>query len=448
MGNDKEINGLILRSRAQALDVLRSEIVTNKSDENSSGLLVLKVMSLRDINTLFGYEAGDNFLYKFGIYIKGLLLAEDKVIRIGDNEFVIILKTVSNSNHMLLAINKILQNVARPFKIEKEQVYVKVAIGAAIYPEHADDAEKLLMCSDTALGKAVEENKSYAFYAKQDTYKGYSNLIISKELDSAIDNCELTLLYQPKVDLLKQRVCGAECLMRWTNHKIGFVPPDIFIPIAESSGRILDLTLWSLNAAFKQADNLHSRWPNFQIAVNLSAAVLHDPEIIELIKRAISIWSIDPHKIILEVTESAMMTDPERSFEILQNLSSIGFHLSIDDFGTGHSSLAYLKRLPVDELKIDKSFVLEMATDIDDMTIVRSIIELAHNFKLHVTAEGIENTQTLDLLGSMGCETAQGFHIARPMPYKELEEFIQSSDWCLLSEDEDHKRGGQIMSAV
>ncbi len=438
MENTSDNDDVIIRSRAQALEVLHNDIRSNKSTDNSIGLLVLKVMSLRDINTIFGYKTGDKFLIKFGTFIQSLLLAEDKVIRVGDNEFAIIIKTVFNSNHLLLAINKILKNLARPLQIENEQVYVKVSIGAAIYPEHAGHAEQFLMCSDAALGKAIEEGNKHAFYSKQDTFNGYSNLAISKELDGAIDNCELTLLYQPKVDLLRQRVCSAECLMRWTNHKIGFVPPDIFIPIAEKSGRIMDLTIWSLNVAFKQAQYLHKQWPDFQIAVNLSAAILHDPEIIQLIKRAMIIWSINPNKIILEVTESAMMSDPERSFEILQDLSNIGFNLSIDDFGTGHSSLAYLKRLPVDELKIDKSFVLEMATDIDDKTIVLAIIELAHSFKLKVTAEGIENTETMGMLTAMGCETAQGFHIAKPMTDKELEKFIQESEWSLPSDTRDH----------
>jgi len=304
----------------------------------------------------------------------------------------------------------------------------------------AENAEQLMMSSDSALGKAIKESKSYAFYAQQDTFNGHTNLAISKELDNAISNSELHLLYQPKVDLLKQRVCGAECLMRWVNHKMGFVPPDIFIPISENSGRIIDLTIWSFNAAFKQAQYLHKKWPDFKIAVNLSAATLHDPEIIELIRRAKNMWGINPHSIIIEVTESAMMIDPERSFEILQEISSIGFQLSIDDFGTGHSSLAYLKRLPVDELKIDKSFVMEMATDTNDRTIVRSIIELAHNFKLKVTAEGIENTETMNMLSSMGCETAQGFHIAKPITEEELEKFIQESDWRIAEEEQDYKQ--------
>lgn len=426
---------MMVRSRLEALRLLDKVIKDNSSKNKSSGLLVLKVTSLRDINTIFGYAIGDQFLHKLAIYIQNILHCEDQIIRIGDNEFAIILKNIFNRNHVLLAINKILKKLAKPFEINNEHIYVKVLIGAALFPEHAENPEQLLMCADAALGKAIKESNSYAFYSQQDTFKGYSNLTISKELDSAIDNSELTLLYQPKVDLLKQRVCGAECLMRWNNQKIGFVPPDIFIPIAENSGRILDLTLWSLNAAFKYAQHIHSYCNNFQIAVNLSAATLYDPEIIALIKRALYIWSVDPSKITLEVTESAMMSNPDRSYEILKDLSNIGFHLSIDDFGTGYSSLAYLKRLPVNELKIDKSFVMEMATDVGDKTIVRSIIELAHNFNLYVTAEGIEDIETLDMLRSMGCETAQGFYIARPIPADEFEIFIKNSDWCLSEYD-------------
>lgn len=311
-------NQLAIRSRSSILEQLEKRLLFSKKDKASSGLLVLKVVSLHDINTMYGYENGDDFMFKFSLFIQKVFPKADMIVRIGNDEFAILLKDILNKNHILLAINKILRDLSTPFLIKNEQVYAKVSIGAALYPDDASSEEQLLICADTALAKATTEEKGYSFFSEQNIFKGYSNVEISKELDKAIDKFELSLLYQPKIDLQKNEICGAECLMRWTNSKMGMVPPDVFIPISESTGKIMDLTIWSLNVAFKQAKLWCSKWSGFQIAVNLSAAILYDPNIIQMIKSALNMWSIEPDKVILEVTESAVMLEPEHSLEVLK----------------------------------------------------------------------------------------------------------------------------------
>ena len=238
------------------------------------------------------------------------------------------------------------------------------------------------------------------------------------------------LYYQPQVDLQEGVVSGCEALVRWNEADHGWISPEVFIPVAESGELIDTLTYWSVNVALREWFR-HCRGcsQTASISVNLSAKLLHSPEIVELIQRAMNIWGAQPGTLVLEVTESAMMVDPKMARSTLAALAELGVILSIDDFGTGYSSLAYLKNLPVGELKIDKSFILHMAEDQQDRKIVQSVIDLAHNLDLRVVAEGIENQQTLDMLVGMGCDFGQGYYIARPMPLAELPPWVESSNW-------------------
>jgi diguanylate cyclase (GGDEF)-like protein len=424
-----------IRSRSSILGALGKVLILSGKENTSCGLILLKILSLRDINTMYGYEKGDLFISKFLLLVQDIFPKEDFIVRISNDEFAILLNNILSKNHIILAINRILRDVTKPLLIKDDQIHAKVSMGVALYPVDANTEEELLISADIALGNAVEANKSYRFFSKQNIFNGYSSTIISHELDTAIDNFELALLYQPKIDLQKNAICGAECLMRWTNPRMGSVPAEVFIPISESTGQIMDLTVWSLNVVFRQAQQWCSKYSDFQIAVNLSAAILYDPNIIQMIRRALNMWSIEPQKVMFEITESAVMLDPEHSLEVLKELTEMGLYLSIDDFGTGYSSLAYLKCLPVSELKIDKSFVLGMTQNEDDKMIVRTIIELAHNFKLSVIAEGVEDNETMDELKSLGCDKAQGYNMSRPVAASDLNEFIQSSEWKVNPND-------------
>ncbi len=421
-------NEFAIRPRSSVLSALGQELQLNKDNNTSCGLLVLKVVSMHDVNSFYGYENGDEFISMVYVFIRKILPEKDMVLRISNDELLILLNNISNKNHALLAVNKILQGLTTPFLIGDEKIYAKISVGIAVYPEDSEHEERLLINADTALVKAIEEKKAYIFFMPQQDSGSYPFNVISKELDSAIDKLELSLLYQAKINLQTKSICGAEALMRWNNSRMGSVPADVFIPVSESAGQIMALTLWSMNVAFRQAEQLQSKFPDFQISVNLSPATFYDPNIFQLIKNALNMWSIKPDNVMLEITESAVMHDPENSLKILEKFTDIGLHLSIDDFGTGYSSLAYLKSLPVEELKIDKSFILKMNQNEGDKIIVRSIIELAHNFNLSVTAEGVENRETLIELESLGCDKVQGYYMSRPITGSKFTEFINTAE--------------------
>jgi EAL domain-containing protein (putative c-di-GMP-specific phosphodiesterase class I) len=247
---------------------------------------------------------------------------------------------------------------------------------------------------------------------------------MASELREAIEGNELVLHYQPKIGLGDGSTRNVEALVRWIHPEHGFTPPDEFIPLAEETGLVRALTVWVLSEALRQ----HRVWQNMgfdiRMAVNFSARTLHDPDLVPVVTDLLSTWDVEPSRLQVEITESAIMLDPERAMRTLMDLHDAGVWTAIDDFGTGYSSLGYLKKLPVDEIKIDKSFVLEMAANRDDASIVRSIVMLSHNLSLQVAAEGVENRRTLDMLTDMGCDLAQGFFLSHPLPATELTDWL------------------------
>ncbi|HKK13259.1 MAG TPA: bifunctional diguanylate cyclase/phosphodiesterase [Gammaproteobacteria bacterium] len=380
-----------------------------------AAVVILDVHRFRDVNACFGYQAADRLLGALCARLKTALRDEDELVRINGDEFAVILPRLVNEDHVNLAANKILKTLASPFVADRRPVQLKATLGIALYPLHAAECEGLLLRADWALRHARANGLDYMVFNEQCRLSRQGPLLMESELKRALDDNELVLHFQPKIDLSTGHVCGAESLARWLHPDKGLVFPDTFIPVAEQTGLIVPLTLWSLNAALMQCAACRRKWDWLSVAVNLSPRVLHDPDVVDLVARALRIWGTDPGHLTLEITEGAMMLDPARSLETLRRIHDLGVVLSIDDFGTGYSSLAYLKKLPVRELKIDKSFVLNMAEDEDDAKIVRSIIDLAHNFDLAVIAEGVENQATLERLTAMGCDYAQGFHVARPM---------------------------------
>ena len=393
----------------------------------SSGMLavmMLKFVTLKDVNTAFGYQAGDEFLEICSNRIRQALLPHDGMIRTGDSEFMVCLTKIRNEGQAILAANKILRILEQPVIIKTERLMAKVALGIALYPEHSNDAEELLRKADMAMLSAIKKKQPFCISIDYFEYRQKSDLVIETQLKDAIEHNFLSVHYQPKIDVKSNAIVGFEALARWDNESFGHIPPDIFIPIAENSNLIESLTLGILNTAIKETLEWTDSDYDIHLSVNLSAGCLKDPDIVQLINRAVNIWGINPDKLMLEVTESAMMDNPEHSLQILKDLRQQDIHTSIDDFGTGYSSFAYLKRLPVSELKIDKSFVVNMADNNEDELIVRSVINLAHNFGLNVTAEGVENRETITQLNEMGCDNVQGYYIARPMPHLKLKEWL------------------------
>lgn len=306
---------------------------------------------------------------------------------------------------------------------------MRAACGVAVYPDDAGGSQGLLRCADLAVRRAKVLERPYVVYSEIADEEIPPSLVLETDLEAAIETGELENHYQPKIDLQSRTITGVEALARWTTSIHGPVRPDVFVGLAERTGLIMPLTLWSLITALRQSRELQERVGNIGVSINLSGGILHEPEVDDLVSRTMKIWNADPGQVTYEVTESAMMADPSASLKKLQELNAKGINGSIDDFGTGYSSLAYLKNLPVQELKIDKSFVMRMAEDRGDARIVRTIIDLAENFEIAVVAEGVENQETLESVASMGCNTAQGFYMGRPMPLEDLIRWVDESPW-------------------
>ena len=418
--------------RAFFIDQLRQLVHISRRENKALALIVVNLRRMREINATFGHRTGDELLLQFGDCLRSALREVDLAARTGDDEFSLILPGLKNKGVAILAVNKILHHLNKSYDIAGHTVKPEIAVGVAMFPEHADEMDLLLQRANLSLSECRRTHASYEIYDNRFTQQTTSSLLIQNGLEQAIQNDEMTLCYQPKIHLASNRLAGAEALCRWHSVR-GLVSPDIFIPVAEQTGFILPLTLWSLNVALRQCATCRDYLPGLSVSINLSASILHNPDVVGLVDRAMNIWHIEPGQLILEVTESAMMVNPQRSVETLYKLHERGIELSIDDFGTGYSSLAYLKELPVQELKIDKSFVINMAHDKGDEKIVRSIIDMAHNFNLKVTAEGVENRATMERLHQFECDYVQGFYIARPMSIEEVDAWLKVSEWGIAS---------------
>lgn len=431
-----------MRSHEQIYDELTNlptrQAFFHKLEEFSHGcqpqgcraaLLVLKLQQLGEINNAYGYTAGDLLLEQLSTRICTALRETDSAARISSNKFGIILGNIIGSGHAILAANKIQSLLEEPFIIDGHGIEANAAIGISLFPEHGDNGELLLRQAETALEQSIASRSAYNIFSTEGTQPQSAHLTIARDLKKAIYNDELIMYYQPQVDIQRRCFSGSEALVRWIHPEQGMIPPDNFITIAEQTGLITPLTIWTINTALRHCAHCPATASDNSISINLSAVLLHDPELIDLISNAIEIWGTRPDSLIFEITESAMMVDPDFSQKVLRQLHELGTRISIDDFGTGYSSLAYLKQLPVNELKIDKSFVQKMTENEDDHKIVRSIIDLAHNFDLEVVAEGIENEQTLEQLHAMGCDIGQGYFISRPMPLDDMKEWLGETVW-------------------
>lgn len=352
--------------------------------------------------------------------IAAALRPVDRVVQLSDEKICVILPNLRSDALPLLAASKIQQAFESPFTFEESLVTIRPVIGLAAFPAQAENADELLVHADIA--KRTARNRDIGQYVFQaddrraaDTYTG-----LSTELREAIRANQLDICYQPKIALKTGRCCGAEALLRWTLPVHGAIPPPVVIRVAEANGMIGALTEWVLNTSLRHQSEWKQQGFALDVAVNLSTITLGDAELPGVIAQALGTWQADPSRLTLEITENATINDMDYSLAIMNQLKKIGVALSVDDFGTGYSSLSYVKRFPLDELKIDKLFVQHMRNNKGDQQIVRSVIDLAHNFDLSVVAEGVEDEATLKELKRMGCDTAQGFVISPAIPSGEL----------------------------
>lgn len=399
-----------------------------KNDKGVLAYLVIKLKRFRDINTAYSLRTGDELLQCVEQRIQKIMRSSDVLSRTGDSEFGMVLPSLNNVSHALLAANKIMYESEKPFEFKSHYIEPSLVVGISIANDHTSH-EGLVQNSTIALMEAEKNNERYRLFEPEVDRTLPPKLILENELHYAYENEEFSLCYQPKIDFGDQSLTGAESLIRWYSSKYGMVNTQYFVDILEESSLLLPVTKWVLNVSLRKCMDIQQAVGDFKIAVNLSPALLTNYEIVDVVSSAINIWGIDASSLVLEVTEGAMMKNPALSMDILQKLDAVGVEISIDDFGTGYSSLSYLKNLPARELKIDKSFVMNMLKDPKDKSIVKAAIDLAHNLDLDVVAEGIEAQDLFDVLTEMGCDYGQGHFIARPMAEDALAKWLSESHW-------------------
>lgn len=416
-----------LPNRAQFLLLLNDALADARKRGGSVYVLMMDLDRFKHVNDVMGHSFGDALLKQ----VAGRLLQKlanrrhpAQVARLGGDEFAVLLPGSDLEQAMVVAA-EILQALESPLSLDEQMVDIGAGIGIAGFPEHGMDGEELLGKSEIAMYTAKQRNEGAVVYDESIDKGSQQSLSLLTELRQAVENNELRLFVQPKVTLATGHVVGMEALVRWQHPVRGNVFPDQFIPFAEQTGFIRVLTQWVLERSAELCHDLAQRGIHLKVSVNLSTRDLLDQDLPFKVGQIFMRHQVSPGAFCLEITESAIMDDPVRAQQTLERLHGMGCDLSIDDFGTGYSSLAYLKRLPVDELKIDKSFVLNMASDVGDAKIVRSTIDLGHNMGLRVVAEGIESEAAWNILAEMGCDQGQGYFMSRPMPAEQLAAWVE-----------------------
>lgn len=399
------------------------------SCERDAGEFVLCFMDLdyfKEINDTLGHAAGDQLLIKVSRRIQGLIRKSDTLARLGGDEFALLLPK-TNSENALDLVRKIITTLEQTFLVNNESINVGISIGIAVYPQDSNNVENLLQFADMAMYAAKRKRIGFSFYDSSDNIYSKERMLLSQDLAHAIESNQLEAYFQPKIELKTEKIIACEALLRWNHPQLGFIPPEQVIDAAERIGVIHKLTLQILNKAIAECAKWHQQGNKISVAVNISVTDLANEHLSEEIKTILDQHQFDYHYLILEITESVMMENLNLSLLQLNQLNKLGIKISIDDFGTGFSSLAYLKRLPVNELKIDRSFIMELNQDQNDLAIVRSTIDLGHNLGLTVTAEGVENAQTIQILNELNCDLVQGYYISRPVDSDSFRIFLQES---------------------
>lgn len=418
-----------LPNRVLLIDRLEQALLASTRQNDQVALMIMDLDRFKEVNDTFGHHIGDQVLTQIGPRLRSQIRAADTIARLGGDEFAILLTSIGSVDAAVTLVRKLIRALETPFVVEDLAFDVGASFGIAIAPGHGNDATTLMRRADVAMYIAKQSNSGYAVYSAEQDRNSPTRLALMSELRHGIDHAELELHYQPKVDTRRGTITDVEALVRWRHSQHGLMAPDDFIPLAERTGLIAPLTTWVLHEALAQCRAWHDAGLPLAVAVNLSGRLLQDPALVDLVREALRRWRVPGTELTLELTESSIMSDPVRVMQILEELRAIGVRISIDDFGTGYSSLSHLRLLPVDEIKIDKSFVLHMLANPSDEAIVRSTIQLCHNLGRNVVAEGVEDPQTHQRLRELGCDFVQGFDIAPPMPGAGLAAWIAASSW-------------------
>lgn len=419
-----ELTGL--PNRAALMSHIESALRGANHDGTQAALFVLDLDSFKRVNDTLGHHIGDELIKETGHRLRSIMREQDFVARLGGDEFAVFIRLNSEvqARH---AGNKMHFALQRPMTLGEHVLNIDASVGAAFFPDHGDNAAAMLRHAEVAMYQSKRLREPFSVYVPETDPNSLRSLRLENDLRTAITDGSLRLFYQPKIHLPTRTLSGVEALLRWIHPELGFIPPLELIPLAERTGLIRPLTRWIVNAALTQQAEWESSGLRIAVAINLSIWDLEDPGFVRYVEQCIRQHGATPDRIEFEITESMMMTDPEHTLGTLSRLRQLGVRLSIDDFGTGFSSLTYLKRFPVTAIKIDKSFVQKIPDSEKDQAIVHSIVTLAHSLDLEVVGEGVEDSACMRLLADLGCDVAQGYHISRPVPAAEFEQWLGKS---------------------
>ncbi|MHB8912477.1 MAG: putative bifunctional diguanylate cyclase/phosphodiesterase [Lysobacter sp.] len=403
-------------TRTELVALLSQRIASRPAHAAPLGVMLVQLQRLREFRLIYGYAASDALSTAAYDVLRRVLRPSDVITAIGEHQFVVFLPDLHDLQHATLAGSRVVREFKLPLHIDTREALASVAVGISVCPEHGLDPEVLLRRAELALGDAMHSTERSVLYAGGDE----STPVSYEMLRDAIDGNRLEVHLQPILDLRTNTIVGAESLARWHEPGRGMIAPDQFISLAEETGLISGLTRWSVNSTMRHAASARRMGARLGFSINLSPRVFDERDIVVQITSALKVWDLPPTDITLEVTETALMEDPALSLRLLNRLREEGFGISIDDFGAGYSSLAYLKQFPATELKIDHTFVKDMQSDARSVQLVRSIVDLGHHLQMSVVAEGVEDAETLELLAQIGCNFAQGYYICRPQPAAEF----------------------------
>jgi diguanylate cyclase (GGDEF)-like protein len=418
-----------LPNRTLVLDRLEQAILRAKRNHHPMSMIMIDLDHFKEVNDTLGHTMGDQLLVNIGKRFKSTLREPDSLGRLGGDEFAVILPEADEDAATAVA-RRLHEALQEPVPVDHSRFSIAASMGIAVYPGHGTTPSNLLRSADVAMYIAKRSRDDMAVYDhSQDIHKP-DRLELLSDLRCAIQDGQISAAYQPKLDLASGALTGMEALARWRHPEKGQIAPYEFIPILEQTGMIRAFSLHMLEQAVAFARRCQEQGFALSVAVNLSMHNLRDDQLARQVQEILARHQLAHDLLVLEITESAIMNDPEQSLGVLNALQDMGVRLSIDDFGTGYSSLSYLKRLPVAELKIDRSFVHDMTEDTGNAMIVRSTIDLAHNLGLSTVAEGVETREILQTLHAMQCDKAQGYLISRPLPEQQFLEFLASSEWA------------------
>jgi diguanylate cyclase (GGDEF)-like protein len=382
--------------------------------------MILDLDRFKEVNDSLGHQYGDQLLIEVGTRLRTAVGAAGFVARLGGDEFAVLLAGIDEEDVAVRIGRRLLRSLEQPVPLHGLEIEVGASLGLAIAPVHATDPAALLKRADMAMYDAKASTGGLRVYEPDSEADNPRRLMLVSELRTALSRGRIEVHVQPQARTVTGEVTAVEALVRWNHPELGSIPPDEFIPVAERSGLIGLVTTRVLDLALAAVADWRRQGVDLSVAVNLSTRSLHDADLVEEISRLLRRHGVPASRLTLEVTESSVMADPARAIALLHQLRALGIRLSVDDFGTGYSSLSYLKSLPVSEVKIDRSFVTGLSSQGEDVAIVRAIVDLGRHLGLEVVAEGVEDQPTWDLLGSMGCDLVQGWHLARAMPVADL----------------------------